>query len=58
MTKEVKKHAKVTMYTKLVCPYCVRAKQLLAHKGVSVDEIRVDLDQEKFKEMLFEFFLI
>jgi glutaredoxin 3 len=35
----------VTMYTTAVCPYCIRAKQLLASRGVaSIDEIRVDTD--------------
>jgi glutaredoxin 3 len=35
------------MYTTEVCPYCVRAKQLLHNKGVTeIDEIRVDLQPE------------
>lgn len=35
----------VKMYTTQVCPYCVRAKALLAQRGVSqIEEIRVDLD--------------
>ncbi len=34
----------VKMYTTQVCPYCQRAKQLLAQRGVQqIDEIRVDL---------------
>ena len=34
----------VKMYTTQVCPYCVRAKALLAQRGVpAIDEIRVDL---------------
>ena len=34
----------VTMYTTAVCPYCIRAKQILKAKGVEViDEIRVDI---------------
>ncbi|MEF7614789.1 glutaredoxin 3 [Aquincola sp. MAHUQ-54] len=34
----------VRMYTTQVCPYCVRAKQLLQQRGVTqIDEIRVDL---------------
>ena len=32
----------VKMYTTAVCPYCIRAKQLLASKGVDYQEIRVD----------------
>jgi glutaredoxin 3 len=37
--------AKVTMYTTQVCPFCVRAKQLLKSRGVAeIDEIRIDLD--------------
>ena len=37
--------AKVTMYTTLVCPYCMRAKALLKQRGVdSIEEIRIDLD--------------
>jgi glutaredoxin 3 len=35
----------VKMYTTGTCPYCIRAKALLAQRGVSaIDEIRVDLD--------------
>lgn len=35
----------VKMYTTAVCPYCIRAKQILKAKGVDqIDEIRVDAD--------------
>jgi glutaredoxin 3 len=35
----------VKMFTTAVCPYCVRAKQLLKSKGVAhIEEIRIDLD--------------
>lgn len=35
----------VKMYTTAVCPYCIRAKQILKSKGVDqIDEIRVDAD--------------
>lgn len=35
----------VKMYTTAVCPYCVRAKQLLQARGVTaIEEIRIDLD--------------
>jgi glutaredoxin 3 len=33
---------KVTVYTKQSCPYCVRAKHLLARKGVPFEEISVE----------------
>jgi len=33
----------VKMYTTAVCPYCIRAKQLLKARGVEViEEIRID----------------
>lgn len=39
--------AKVVMYCTAVCPYCVRAEQLLHSKGVSeIDMIRVDQQPE------------
>jgi glutaredoxin 3 len=45
--------AKVTMYTTLVCPYCVRAKQLLKARGVdAIDEIRIDLDPAQRDAMM------
>ena len=35
----------VKMYTTAVCPYCIRAKQLLAARGVTrIEEIRIDTD--------------
>jgi glutaredoxin 3 len=43
----------VKMYTTAVCPYCIRAKQILKSRGVEViDEVRVDmLPQERMKMM-------
>jgi glutaredoxin 3 len=39
--------AKVVMYCTEVCPYCVRAEQLLQRKGVNeIEKIRVDLQPE------------
>lgn len=33
----------VKMYTTAVCPYCIRAKQILKSKGVDqIEEIRID----------------
>jgi glutaredoxin 3 len=36
--------ANVRVYTKQQCPYCVRAKSLLAKKGVAFEEIDVEHD--------------
>lgn len=33
--------AKVTIYTTPICPYCLMAKQLLARKGATYEEINV-----------------
>ena len=33
----------IVLYTSQTCGYCQRAKRLLDRKGVSYDEIRVDL---------------
>lgn len=45
--------AKVLMYTTAVCPYCIRAKQLLKQKGVeTIEEVRVDLAPERREEMM------
>jgi glutaredoxin 3 len=43
----------VKMYTTAVCPYCIRAKQILKAKGVeAIEEIRVDmLPDERMKMM-------
>ena len=34
--------AQVTIYTTQICPYCVRAKQLLDRKGVAYQEISAE----------------
>lgn len=43
----------VRMYATGVCPYCVRAEQLLQRKGVSsIEKIRIDLDDAAREEMM------
>lgn len=40
--------AHVIMYSTGVCPYCIRAEQLLKNKGVeTIEKIRVDLNPEQ-----------
>lgn len=42
----------VTIYTKAYCPYCVRAKSLLDHKGISYQELRIDEQPELRPQMI------
>jgi glutaredoxin 3 len=45
--------ASVLMYTTAVCPYCIRAKQLLKSRGVNeIEEVRIDLDPQRRDEMM------
>jgi len=37
--------ARVQVYTKRNCPYCVRAKALLGRKGIVYEEIDVEADE-------------
>jgi glutaredoxin 3 len=41
----------IVIYTSQTCGYCQRAKRLLERKGVSYDEIRVDVDADRWREM-------
>lgn len=44
---------RVLMYTTAVCPFCIRAEQLLRTRGVTtIEKIRVDLEPERRKEMM------
>jgi glutaredoxin 3 len=43
----------VKMYTTQVCPYCIRAKQLLKSKGVeSINEVRIDTNPSEREQMM------
>ncbi len=45
--------AKIVMYCTEVCPYCVRAEQLLLRKGArNIEKIRVDLQPEMLGVMI------
>ncbi|OHC63965.1 MAG: glutaredoxin 3 [Rhodocyclales bacterium GWA2_65_19] len=41
------------MYSTAVCPFCIRAEQLLTRKGVGdIEKVRVDLLPERREEMM------
>jgi glutaredoxin 3 len=43
----------VRMYTTEVCPFCIRAKNLLRQRGVAqIDEVRVDLEPAQRAHMM------
>ena len=43
----------VKMFTTAVCPYCVRAKQVLKARGVEqIEEIRIDTDPVQRQHMM------
>ena len=43
----------VKMFTTAVCPYCVRAKQLLKARGVAhIEEVRIDLQPDQRDQMM------
>ena len=47
--------ARILMYSTRVCPYCIRAEQLLAKKGIAADQIekiRVDDHPQQREEMI------
>ncbi|WP_061534730.1 glutaredoxin 3 [Collimonas arenae] len=45
--------AHVVMYSTAVCPYCIRAEQLLKAKGVeNIEKIRIDLDPSQRDTMM------
>ncbi len=43
----------VKMFTTAVCPYCIRAKQLLKNRGVEqIEEVRIDQDPAARAQMM------
>jgi glutaredoxin 3 len=42
----------VEIYTKPLCPYCIRAKRLFKAKGIAYEEIDIWLSSTQKKEML------
>jgi glutaredoxin 3 len=44
--------AKVEIYTKFLCPFCTRAKALLAQKGAAFEEIDISMGGPRRVEML------
>ena len=42
----------ITIYSTLVCPYCVAAKNFLKSKGLAWNEVRIDLDPVERDKMM------
>ncbi len=46
--------AEVTIYSTAVCPYCIRAKQLLARKGVTFKEVNLSNEAPEVRVELMQ----
>lgn len=44
--------AKIEIYSKTTCPYCIMAKRLLESKGQSFEEINLNQSPERTDEMI------
>lgn len=44
--------SRIVLYTKTLCSYCHRAKELLEMKGASYEEIDILKNEERFDEMV------
>ena len=44
----------IDIYTTSYCPFCIRAKKLLANKKVEFNEIDLSENPDKFEEMLLK----
>jgi glutaredoxin 3 len=42
----------ITMYSKMLCPFCHRAKKLLKQKGAAFEEIDITWNASRRNEML------
>lgn len=42
----------ITIYSTLVCPYCVAAKNFLKSQGLAWKEVRIDLDPAEREKMV------
>jgi glutaredoxin 3 len=43
----------VKMYTTAVCPFCIRAKQILKARGVAaIEEVRIDMEPAERARMM------
>ena len=44
---------RVLIYSTAVCPYCIRAENLLRARGVAdIEKVRIDLDPQRSEEMI------
>lgn len=43
---------KIVMYSTQICPYCMRAEQLLHKKGAQVEKIFIDRDHDAMQKMI------
>lgn len=43
---------KIDIYTKFMCPFCVRAKRLLSEKGAEFNEFDISMGGAKREEMI------
>jgi glutaredoxin 3 len=42
----------ITVYTSAICAYCVAAKNFLKSKGLSWNEVRIDMDPAQREKMM------
>ncbi len=44
--------SKMTVYSTAMCPYCVAAKDFLGSRSIPYEEVRIDLEPGRQREML------